>query len=264
MTALEREATAVTRAFEQLLGSFDLSADAKDVAAERVKVKASLKKVRAKLDDLVGALEKDLQAGLINAGAQKEVDKLVSPVVRNSSLALKPFQIDAALASAGNPPPTLRKSYQDIVKSVLDTLNNVNDAVAQEGRLVLKPYRKDAKDRADQAIARLEGKATVVLPSDTVGQVAQAAAGTIGRAKDQIIADIKQATESGSSVYQSATQKVAHAAGTPISQGLDQQAEAVLAGLADFRREVDRVVEDVTSSGKSGAAEATQAIKDEL
>lgn len=183
----------------------------------------------------------------------------------DSFLALIPFQIDAAVASASNPPPTLRKSYQDIVKSVLDTLNNVNDAVAQEGRLVLKPYRKDAKDRADQALARLEGKATVVLPSETVGQVAEAAAGTIGRAKDQIIADIKQATESGSSVYQSATQKVAHAAGTPISKvGLDEQAEAVLAGLADFRREVERVVEDVTSSGKSGAAKATQAIKDEL
>jgi hypothetical protein len=170
------------------------------------------------------------------------------------------------VASAGKTAPsTLRKSYQDVAQSVLETLNNVNDAVAQEGRLVLKPYRKDAKDRADQALALLDGKATVVLPSETVGQVAQAAAGTIGRAKDQIIADIKQATESGSSVYQSVTEGAAHAAGTAASKvGLHEQADAVLAGLADFRREVEQVIEGVTSSGKSGAARATQAVKDEL
>jgi hypothetical protein len=80
LTALEREATAVTRAFEQLLGGFELSPEAKDVGAERVKVKAALKKVRAKLDDLAVVLEKDLQGGLINAGAEKEVDSLVSPL----------------------------------------------------------------------------------------------------------------------------------------------------------------------------------------
>jgi hypothetical protein len=152
------------------------------------------------------------------------------------------------------------------VKSVLATLRNVNEAIAQEGRLLIKPYRKDAKDRADQALALLDGKATAaVIPTATVGRVAEAAAGTIGRAKDQIIADIKHATEAGSSVYHSVIEGPASAASTGVGKvGLDEQAEAVLAGLADFRNHVNQVVEDVTNSGKAGAASATQAIKDEL
>jgi hypothetical protein len=148
----------------------------------------------------------------------------------------------------------------------LDTLTNVNEAIAQEARLVLKPYRKEAKDRADQALAVLDGKVTAtIVPTETVGRVAEAAAGTIGRAKDQIVADIKHATEAGSSVYQSATEGAANAASAGAGKiGLNEQAEAVLAGLADFRNHVEEVVEGVTESGKAGAARATQAIKDEL
>jgi hypothetical protein len=78
LLALEHDATTTARAFQQLLSGLELSSDAKDVAAERVKVKASLKSVRSKLDGLVATLEKDLQGGLINAGARKEVDKIVS------------------------------------------------------------------------------------------------------------------------------------------------------------------------------------------
>lgn len=69
---------ATTRAFAKLLGEFELSAEAKDVGAERAKVKASLKKVRSKLDDIVATLDKDLQDGLIDAGAKEEVNKFVS------------------------------------------------------------------------------------------------------------------------------------------------------------------------------------------
>ncbi|KAI5451451.1 hypothetical protein NCC49_001757 [Naganishia albida] len=251
LVALEHDATTTARAFQQLLSGLELSSEAKDVAAERAKVKASLKSVRSKLDNLVATLEKDLQGGLINTGAKKEVARI----------------IDAAMAAAGpKPPSTLRQAYNDAAQSVLDTLNNVNEAIAQEARLVLKPYRKEAKDRADQAVALLDGKATAaVIPTETVGRVAEAAAGTIGRAKDQIIADIKHATDAGSSVYESATEGAASAASTAAGKmGIDEQAEAVLAGLADFRSHVEEVVEDVTQSGKAGAARVTQAVKEEL
>lgn len=112
--------------------------------------------------------------------------------------------------SAGSKSPSkLRQSYVDIVQSVIDTLNPVNDAVAQEGRLLLKPYRNVAKTRADQALDLLDGKATAaVVPTETIAQVAQAAAGTIGRAKDQIIADIKHATEAGKDGAARVTQAV--------------------------------------------------------
>lgn len=221
------------------------------------------------MDDLVATLDKDLQGGLINAGARKEVNKLVSSLLSSRARPCLCFdlQIDAAITAAGsNPPASLRQSYNDAAQSVLETLTNVNEAIAQEGRLVLKPYRKEAKDRADQALALLDGKATAaVIPTGTVGRVADAAAGTIGRAKDQIIADIKHATEAGSSVYQSVTKGAASAASTGVGKtGLDEQAEAVLAGLADFRNQVNEVVGDVTQSGKAGAASVSQAIKDEL
>lgn len=112
--------------------------------------------------------------------------------------------------SAGSKSPSkLRQSYIDIVQSVIDTLNPVNDAVAQEGRLLLKPYRNDAKARADRAIDSLDGKATAaVIPTETLAQVAHAAAGTIGRAKDQIIADMKHATEAGKAGAASVTQAI--------------------------------------------------------
>ncbi|KAJ9102559.1 hypothetical protein QFC21_002960 [Naganishia friedmannii] len=194
LSTLEHEAITTTRAFEQLLSQIDLTPEAKDVTANRVKVKASLKKVRSKLDDLVASLEAELRDGLITAGARKEVDKLIETAVHSSG---------------SKSPSKLRQSYTDIVKSVIDTLNPVNDAVAQEGRLLLKPYRSDAKSRADQAIDLLDGKATAaVIPTETVAQVAYAAAGTIGRAKDQIIADIKHATEAGKAGAASVTQAV--------------------------------------------------------
>ncbi|KAJ9121752.1 hypothetical protein QFC22_002373 [Naganishia vaughanmartiniae] len=191
LATLEHEAITTTRAFEQFLSQLELAPEAKDVTSNRVKVKASLKKVRSKLDDLVASLEADLRDGLITAGARKEVDKL----------------IETAVQSAGSKSPSkLRRSYFDIVESVIDTLNPVNDAVAQEGRLLLKPYRNDAKTRADQALDLLDGKAAAaVVPTETIAQVAKAAAGTIGRAKDQIIADIKHATEVGKAGAASAT-----------------------------------------------------------
>ncbi|KAJ9111742.1 hypothetical protein QFC19_001104 [Naganishia cerealis] len=251
LSALEHEAVATTRAFEQLLGQLELTPEAEDVSANRAKVKASLKKVRSKLDEMSASLEAELRGGLITAGASEQVDKL----------------IDTAVRSAGSSPSSqLRQSYKDVVQSVLDTLNHVNDAVAREGQLLLKPYRKEAKDRADQALDLLDGKATAaVVPTGTVGQVAKAAAGTIGRAKDQIIADIKQATEAGSSMYQSVTDGAGRAAGTAASRrNLDEQADAVLEGLSDFRNAVNEKIDSVTKSGKAGAASATQAIKDEL